>query len=119
MLDKTDPFHPAVRSYFQQAMDEKWTLQTTDYVVHETWALVQKRLGWAAVEVFLDDVLPRCQIEFVDAGLYELGALRCRQARQRNLSLTDCISLEYMKRLAITTAIARDEHFTREQIVLP
>ena len=52
MLDKTDPFHPAVRSYFQQAMDEKWTLQTTDYVVHETWALVQKSLGWDAVEYF-------------------------------------------------------------------
>jgi hypothetical protein len=81
--------------------------------------LVQARLGWDAVNDFLEVLLPLCQVEFVDTGLHTLGATRCRQARLRNLSLTDCISLEYMKRLAISTAIAHDEHFTREHVALP
>jgi hypothetical protein len=35
---------------------------TTNYVVHETWALVQHRLGWNAVEDFLDVMLPLCRV---------------------------------------------------------
>src|SRR5688572_8247254 len=63
-------------------------------VVHETWALVQHRLGWAALEDFLDVLLPLCLVEFVDESLCSLGMQRCRRARLRHLSLTDCTSFE-------------------------
>ena len=55
----------------------------------------------------------------VDQALHLNGEQRCRQARLRNLSLTDCISFECMKRLNVTEAIAMDAHFQREQISLP
>ena len=54
-----------------------------------------------------------------DRAAFASGVQRCREARLRNLSLTDCVSFESMKRLRITEAIARDAHFEREQISLP
>src|SRR5438270_6512106 len=106
LLDASDPFHSAARGLFERAEREQWPLLTTNYVVHETWALVQHRLGWEALEDFLDVMLPLCRIDFVDEPLHALGVQRCRQARLRNFSLTDCISLECMKRHSLTHAIA-------------
>jgi len=119
VLDADDPFHFAARSAFERAEREKWQLVTTNYVVHETWALVQHRLGWNAVEDFLDVMLPLCRLEFVDQALHTLAARECRQTRRRKLSLTDCISFEIMNRFGLVEAIARDEHFIEKGITLP
>ncbi len=118
-LDGTDPFHPQALATFERAEKERWQLITTNYVVHETWALVQRRLGWDAVETFLNDLLPRCSMEFVDATLHEAAARRCRQVRERRFSLTDAASLELMNRRNMGQAIVQDEHFARANIVLP
>ena len=45
LLDRTDPFHNTAKDAFQRAEQQKWRLVTTNYVVHETWALIQHRLG--------------------------------------------------------------------------
>ena len=119
VLDGTDPFHSEALGAFQRAANENWQLVTTNYVVHETWALIQNRLGWEGVEAFLDRLLPRCRTIWVDERLYTLGAARCRQMRLRRLSLTDCISFECMKQRGIREGIARDEHFERERISFP
>ena len=118
LLDPTDPYHQSARNAFEQATSQHWSLHTTSYVVHETWALVQHRLGWQAVEAFLDRLLPLCDVKYVNQSLHALGAARCRQARQRHLSLTDCISFEYAAQSGIKTVIANDEHFQREGMTL-
>jgi predicted nucleic acid-binding protein len=119
VLTTTDPFYPRARALFEQAEREHWTLLTTNYVVHETWALLQTRMGWKAVDDFLDVFLPLCRVEFVDPVLHAAGVARCRQAHLRELSLTDCISFEFMKQRGLTEAIVNDAHFAREQIKLP
>ena len=119
VLDADDPFHTVAKTAFERAETERWQLVTTNYVVHETWALLQHRLGWDAVEDFLDVMLPLCRVEFVDEALHSQAAQRCRQARRRKLSLTDCLSFEVMRRLVITEAIAQDEHFFQIGIHLP
>ncbi len=112
-LDRTDPFHAEAARCFRQAKAEGWRLVTSNYVVHETWALVQNRLGWDAVDAFLDALLPLCEMTWVDEALYQAGVARCRRERQRQLSLTDCVSFELMSRLGLIEAIARDKHFAR------
>jgi predicted nucleic acid-binding protein len=119
VLDADDPFHAVATAGFERAEQEQWQLVTTNYVVHETWALVQHRLGWDAVEDFLDVMLPLCRVEFVDQALHLLAAQRCRQSRRRKLSLTDCVSFEVMRRLQLTRAIAQDQHFSEGGIQLP
>jgi predicted nucleic acid-binding protein len=119
VLDRDDPFHTVARTDFERAEREGWQLVTTNYIVHETWALVQHRLGWKAVEDFLDVMLPLCRVEFVDEALHSQAAQRCRQSRRRKLSLTDCLSFEVMHRLQLTEAIAQDKHFLENGIKLP
>lgn len=118
ILDATDPYHAGALTAFRKAMAEGTPLVTNSYAVHEAWALIQHRLGWEAVDAFLDRLLPHCTIEHVDQRLHALGAARCRQARLRHLSLTDCVSFEFMRSAGIRHAIASDTHFRREGFVL-
>jgi predicted nucleic acid-binding protein len=119
LLDGTDPFHGGSIDCFSRAADEAWRLVTTNYVLHESWALIQARLGWEAVDAWRDRLVPRCEIVWIDANLHALGEARCRQARLRPLSLTDCISIEVMRRRGIAEYIGQDEHFLREGFRLP
>ena len=119
LLDTADPAHERVTNAFLQAEAENWHLITTNYVVQESWALIRKRLGWDALEAFLDAILPLCEIEFVAEPLHALGATRCRHARQRHLSLTDCISFELIRQRRLSLAISTDEHFSKEGLLFP
>jgi predicted nucleic acid-binding protein len=119
LLDSTDPAHKKITAAFMQAERENWSLVTTNYVVHESWAIIQHRLGWRALEAFLDVVLPACEVQYITEPLFSLGAVRCRQARQRKLSLSDCISLEFIRQKRIAFVIAEDQHFRREGLKFP
>jgi predicted nucleic acid-binding protein len=119
LLDGTDPLGREATERFTRAEREGWRLFTTSYVVQETWAVIQARLGWDAVDDWRDRVLSRCEIIWVDETLHALGEARCRQARQRRLSLTDCVSIETMRRQGCREFIGTDEHFRREGFVAP
>ena len=118
-LDRTDPFHDKAKNLFVRARDEKWRLLTTSYVVHESWALIQARLGCEAVEDWLGSLLPLCEVEWVDETLHRLGSARARHAKERGLSLTDCVSFEVMSASGCSESIADDEHFRKSGCVLP
>lgn len=118
-LDGTDPRHPQAREAFANAQREHWQLITSNYVLHESWAIIQARLGWEAVDAWRDRLVSLCEIVWVTAELHALGEARCRQARQRHLSLTDCTTIELMRRHKIHQAIAFDEHLAREGFRLP
>ncbi len=119
VLDRTDPFHQLATELFVRAEAGGWRLLTSNYVVHESWALIQARLGWEAVEDWLGTLLARCEIIWVDERIHLAGAARVRQARERRLSLTDCLSFEVMLSQHCTEAIADDEHFVRLGFQLP
>lgn len=118
-LDRTDPFHKKAAELLLRSRKEEWRLFTTSFVVHETWALIQARLGWAAVEDWLAFMLPHCEVFWVDERIYERGAARARQARERRLSLTDCISFEVMLAWPCREALADDRHFSDNGFLLP
>lgn len=45
-LDREDSSHSRAKDLFLRARDEQWILFTSSYVVHESWVLIQARLGW-------------------------------------------------------------------------
>lgn len=118
-LDGTDGFHEQARTLFLRSQEEEWKLVTSSIVVHECWSLLQARLGWEAVEDWLRGLLPRCEVQWVNEATYGRAASRCRQARERRLSLTDCVSFEVMNELGCRECIADDEDFTRQGFSTP
>ena len=118
-LDGKDAFHETARECFLRARDDSWNLITTSYVVHESWSLIQARLGWEALDAWRDNLVPLCEVVWVDSRLHALGEARCRQARSRRLSLTDCVSIESMRERGIREFIGEDEHLAREGFRTP
>ena len=118
-LDPDDPFHPQARDCFLRGQREAWRMLTTNYVVHESWAVIQARLGWSAVDAWADHLLSQCRVHWVTEELHGAGVARCRQARERQLSLTDCVSIEFVRRMHVHEAIACDDHFRRAGLRLP
>jgi len=89
-------------------------LVTTSYVVVETCALLQRRLGLRAARMFDAKIYPRLRVEWTDAQYHE-PAMRILLALNREkLSLVDCVSFVVMRRLGITSVFCFDDHF-REQ----
>ena len=118
-IDTDDRWCATARALFTAASAERWHLLTTNYVVHETAALIQRRLGWEELDGFLTRLLPSCEVHFVDADLHSAAITRWQEARLRDLSLTDCSSFEFMRREGLNEAIAFDRHFADEGVALP
>ena len=73
-------------------MTEGVTLFTHNYVLLETTALLQNRLGLAAVRVFHEDVVPLLSIDWITGESHRAGLEAVLASGRRKLSLVDCIS---------------------------
>lgn len=89
-------------------------LLTHSYVVVETTALTQARLGLEAARALLRDILPLLEIRWVDAALHEAAATALLAAGRRETSLVDWMSFEVMHREGIDIAFAFDRDFARQ-----
>jgi len=111
--------HPRVLDCFQDLLQQGRILRTTSYVVVETVALLQHRLGLEPVRDFLDKILPVISVEWVERGLHARGqAILLRQDRRR-LSLVDCVSLEFIRSHGIRDVLALDPHLAEAGQLLP
>lgn len=65
VLDTDDQYHARANQAWQEILSSEEDLFTTNYVLIETFALVQHRLGLGAVRVFQEDIVPVLEIEWV------------------------------------------------------
>lgn len=111
LLVSTEERHAAVRAAFERLLRTAEPLETTSYVLVETSALLQHRIGLPAVRDLDDHLVPVLMVNWVDRALHERGMLRLRRENRRKLSFVDCVSLELMRDRGLTTALALDVHF--------
>jgi uncharacterized protein len=111
MLDEDDRKHSVAHRLWQAFLHESEDLVCSNYVLTETFALLQRRFGLQAVRDFQSDVTPALHVEWVDASLHAAGVAAVLTAGRRQLSLVDCVSFELMRRLGLVTAFAFDDDF--------
>lgn len=111
LLVRTDDAHEDVRAAFKRLLDQRRALRTTSFVIVETMALLQHRVGLPAAKDFDEDVLSAVRVDWVDEHLYRRGVDRLVREDRRQLSLVDCVSFEFMLERGLTTALAVDAHF--------
>jgi predicted nucleic acid-binding protein len=113
-LDKDDDGHPRALREWERAVGHAETLVTTNYVLTETIALCQSRLGIATVQDLAARVMPALRVEWITGDLHAAALAIVLTASRRDMSFVDCTSFEAMRRLGIRRAFTLDEHF-REQ----
>ena len=114
LLDGDDANHDAAAAEWRSLLEDEALLLTTGFVLVETLALVQHRLGLEAARAFLEDVYPLLNVEWIAETDFEAGAASVLSAQRMELSLVDCVSFVLMRRLGIRRAFAFDQHFSEQ-----
>ncbi len=114
ILDADDKNHREAKAAWIDLISSEKSLFCNNYVLVETFALVQHRLGMSAVRTFNDDILPLIHIDWIDESEHKAGINALLIASKKKLSMVDCVSFETMRRLDIRTAFAFDIHFKEQ-----
>jgi predicted nucleic acid-binding protein len=114
LLDRDDANHENARDTWVELLANENISITTNYVLVESFALIQHRLGVAAVRAFQEDILPVVRVEWVMDSIHRAAVSALLAASKRNLSLVDCVSFETMRRTGIKTVFAFDPHFSQQ-----
>ena len=109
-IDAADPNHREAAERLQAALQQRIPVLTHNYVVLESTALIQRRLGLHAALSFLKDTR-LLKIHWVTQNEHNEAVQLLERRGKRNLSLVDCMSFVVMKQYGITTALAYDSDF--------
>lgn len=118
LLDADDPEHQRAMTAWDELAEERAPLVSTNYVIVETVAVAQHRLGIDAVRALVDDILPVIEIRIVDATVHDAAIAALLAAGRRQLSLVDGASFEVMRRGELQRAFAFDKHFRERRFTL-
>jgi predicted nucleic acid-binding protein len=119
VLDRSDGNHDQAKKHWIALLESSDPLLTTNYVVVESCALAQSRLGLDAVRSIQEDLLPVIEIVWVDEAIHRLSMTALLAARRRKLSLVDCVSFAVMRQRGASLAFAFDNHFVEEGFACP
>lgn len=114
LLDADDANHARAKTAWAQCLDPSARLSSSNYVLLETMALIQHRLGMVAVRRFHEEVVPLLHVHWINSDLHAVAVSAVLAAGRRNLSLVDCASFEVMRQLNIRTVFAFDPHFAEQ-----
>ena len=110
---KDDDEHEAARAVYEDLVDRQEPLITTSYVLAETMGLIQRRLGWRALELFAA-AAQTIDVVWVDRARHREAEALLFERRRREINIVDAASFTAMRALGIRDAFAFDDDFERE-----
>lgn len=113
VMDGDDRNHMDAAAAMKTLLDQSVSLTTSNYVLLESMALIQRRLGMSALCDFLRDFVPVMEIAWISPELHSIAVSSLLAAGQRDLSLVDCSSFELMRQEGIRAAFTYDNQFQR------
>ncbi len=111
LASTADPNHTVAVRMFARLLEADETFLTHNYILVESFALLQSRLGLPAAIAFERDS-HAFEIEWIDLPTHAAAASRWI-ARKQAVSFVDEVSFLVMQRRAIETAMAFDRDFER------
>ena len=108
LVSANDSRHEQAADVFPE-LARSGDLVTHNYVVVETTALVEKRLGSRAVRDLHERLLPPISIRWVDESVHSAAVSALLVAR--GVSFVDLVTFELMRRLRIDRAFTFDRDF--------
>jgi uncharacterized protein len=108
--DRSDANHRTAVEHLQTILDTGEELLTHNYVLVESTALLQARLGLRSALKLAADA-NAFVIEWVDEDLHAAAVQELSTSRARRISLVDQVSFLVMRRRRVTRAFAFDPDF--------
>ena len=112
-LVQDDYMHVRAKAVFQSFAEDNTQLLTSSYVLVETTALLQRRVGVDAVLEFHNKIQPLLDVIWVDDHWHEKAINRLITLNQKKVSLVDCLSFIIMEAREISTVFSFDNHFEK------
>lgn len=113
LSDRGDLHHERAKERFGALLDSEEAILTHNYILVESLALVQRRLGWVAA-IELTRSVHDFEIVWVDQAVHDEAVRRFRQSTKGDVSLVDHVSFVVMRERAIRVALAFDQDFVEE-----
>ena len=110
LADKADTNHTIAYNKFGDALKSGETFLLHNYVLLESAALLQARLGLPSAILFLKDA-KSFEVEWVDMELHEEAVKELEKIGKRGISLVDCTSFLVMRRKGVQKVLAFDPDF--------
>jgi len=111
LLVRNDYMHVQAGKIFAQCMHDEVQLLSSSYILVETMALLQRRVGMDAVIDFHEKIVPLLDIVWVDGEWHGKAMTRLLALQKREVSLVDCLSFVIMETREISHAFSFDRHF--------
>lgn len=111
LLDRDDAHHSEAARLWAELLRREEALLTSNYVLVESAALVQRRLGIDALRTLLGDLVPVVQVVWVDERLHDAACTALLASGRQDVSLVDWTSFEFMRRHGMRHAFAFDQDF--------
>lgn len=111
VIDADDDCHSVAAASWRNLLAARDMLLTTNYVLLEMTALLQRRIGVAAVRSLEHDLRPVLGVVWVDSEVHAAATAALLASSRRGVSLVDWVSFEVMRRHQLRYAFAFDCHF--------
>ena len=117
LADKADPHHVTAHDKFENALRSREQLLLHNYIILESTALLQARLGLPAALLFLKDA-KAFEVAWVDSVMHEEAAQELERLGKRGISLVDCASFIVMRQRDVRRAFAFDPYFQEQGFLI-
>jgi predicted nucleic acid-binding protein len=114
LMDRSDSYHEKAKKLWGLLLDEEVYLKTTNYIIIETLALLQNRLGFEAAHLYTSDILELVDILWIDEPRHNLAFELWLSLGRKKLSLVDCVSFISMRHYKLEAVFGYDRHFDQQ-----
>ncbi|HCS39282.1 MAG TPA: VapC toxin family PIN domain ribonuclease [Anaerolineaceae bacterium] len=114
ILNSDDHFHEPAKNEWIRIIESQDALFSSNYIIVETIALLQRRFGNEAVRIFITNFQPLVDLIWIDEKTHEAALSVVKTINQRDLSLVDCTSFEIMRQMDISHVFTFDSHFSEQ-----
>ena len=114
LMDRSDRHHEKAKQLWAFLLDEEIYLKTTNYIIIETLALLQSRLGFEAAHLYSSDISGIVDVLWVKEPRHNLAFELWLGLGRRKLSLVDCVSFITMRHYELENVFGFDRHFDEQ-----
>lgn len=114
LMDRSDNNYEQAVALWASLLEKDLYLCTGNYIIVETLALLQSRLGFEAAKLWYGDLLNLAEVLGIDRSMHNLAYELWLSLGRRKLSFVDCLSFMAMRHYNVEKVFGFDRHFVEQ-----